>query len=63
LVSKAIVGRVVLSESEECIETNWAEVILCLVVSIHRFTVLDHQRMSQFHRYDMAAEIIEAVKG
>jgi hypothetical protein len=58
LVPKAIVGRVGVAH----IETNRAVVILCLEVSIHRFTVLDHQKMPQFHRYDIAAEIIEAVK-
>ena len=32
------------------------------VVSILRYAVLDHREMPQFHRYDMAAEVIEAVK-
>ena len=90
MVSKATVGRVALSASEEHIETNMAVVILRLwfpwpgtprvpalgagrtgdaaAVVEYRETVyrdpppLNHQKMLQFHRYDMASEIIEAVK-
>jgi hypothetical protein len=35
---------------------------ICDFDTAEKRRLLNHQKMQQFHRYDMAAEIIEAVK-